>query len=336
MRGADVISILEAAYTEADIASWLDRLAKSMCPSLDLDFGVHAHAFHADRRSNTTRLMYITPSSTPASAARNGHVSRAVHQNWPLVEGVVTLPTTQTYTFAPWAGFMSELVGTTEPILHLVDASGESGVDAFGILGSEPSGEGIAVVAHAATTKRPRATERRLWTMVAVHVAAAYRIVRKRAASVDAVLRADGRVEHAEDPAKTHDARVSLRRAAKAIDRARGRLRHASPREAIELWRGLVNGTWSLVDHVDSDGKRFIFAKRNAPDLRPWRTLSPREQQVLAYAAEGHPHKLIGYELGISESTSARHLASAARKVGARSRVELLQAYRATTFPHDR
>jgi DNA-binding NarL/FixJ family response regulator len=106
-------------------------------------------------------------------------------------------------------------------------------------------------------------------------------------------------------------------------------LRRASAAEVTEAWRGLVEGRWSLVGHVDSDNKRFLFAKRNAPDLRPWHMLTKREQEVLAYAAQGQSHKLIGYALAICESTIARHLTTAARKVGARSRIELLAAYRA-------
>jgi DNA-binding CsgD family transcriptional regulator len=39
----------------------------------------------------------------------------------------------------------------------------------------------------------------------------------------------------------------------------------------------------------------------------------------------GHPNKLIGYSLGLSVSSVATHLASAMRKLGVRSRVELIE-----------
>ncbi len=50
---------------------------------------------------------------------------------------------------------------------------------------------------------------------------------------------------------------------------------------------------------------------------------------MLAYAAEGQSHKMIAYTLGLSISTIGADLARAARKVGARSRLELVTLYRA-------
>jgi DNA-binding NarL/FixJ family response regulator len=75
------------------------------------------------------------------------------------------------------------------------------------------------------------------------------------------------------------------------------------------------------------------LAKRNGPEVRRWRALTARETQVLEYASHGHAHKVIAYELGISSATVGGHLASAAAKVGARSRIELVAAYRAARQP---
>jgi len=83
---------------------------------------------------------------------------------------------------------------------------------------------------------------------------------------------------------------------------------------------------WSLVDRFDSDGRRFLVARRNEPDVRDPRALSPRERQVAAFAALGHSNKLIAYTLGLSASTIATHLAAAMRKLAVRSRVELARA----------
>ena len=63
----------------------------------------------------------------------------------------------------------------------------------------------------------------------------------------DAILTPAGKVEHAEEGAKAREARDALRRGALAVDRARGRMRRESSDEAIEVWRGLVAGRWSLV-----------------------------------------------------------------------------------------
>ena len=53
-------------------------------------------------------------------------------------------------------------------------------------------------------------------------------------------------------------------------------------------------------------------------------TVSDRERVVAEHAALGKSNKLIAYELGIAESTVATHLSAVRRKVGARSRVELI------------
>lgn len=159
--------------------------------------------------------------------------------------------------------------------------------------------------------------DRRL-TAVSVHLRSGQRL-RERVTPEEAVIE-DGRVVHAEGEAR--DAREALRGAARALDRAR--LRGTDPDEALELWQGLVDGRWSLVDRFDSDGRRFLVARRNDDVPAEPRALSPRERSVLAYAARGHSNKLIGYELGISESAAANHVASVLQKLGLPSRAALV------------
>jgi DNA-binding NarL/FixJ family response regulator len=163
---------------------------------------------------------------------------------------------------------------------------------------------------------------------LAVHVAAGLRLRRRlgaaRAPVAGAILEADGRVAHVEDPAaRSVAARASLRKFAQAVDRARGKLRRSDPDAAIQLWEGLAAGRWSLVDRFDSDGRRYIVAHANDPQVASPTKLSERERQVAGYAAMGRSNKLIAYELGLSESTIATHLDSAMIKMGVRSRAEL-------------
>jgi DNA-binding CsgD family transcriptional regulator len=105
-------------------------------------------------------------------------------------------------------------------------------------------------------------------------------------------------------------------------------MRRRDPDEAVELWRGLVAGRWSVVDQFDHDGKRFVVAVPNEPRPRfTGRELTAREAQVTALAARGHSNKLIAYELGLSVSTVGAYLASAARKLGAPTRASLVRAW---------
>jgi hypothetical protein len=170
-----------------------------------------------------------------------------------------------------------------------------------------------------------RAPHRSRWIRVAAHVAAGLRLRRKlhragsshEALEPQAVLTPSGRVEHATGTASMPSARERLRTAALAADRARGPLRRKDPDEALQIWRGLVAGQWSLVDWFDTDGRRYVIAHENAPIAPDPRALTERERQVAGFAALGHSNKLIAYELGLSPSTVGVLLARAKKKVDA-------------------
>ncbi len=91
-----------------------------------------------------------------------------------------------------------------------------------------------------------------------------------------------------------------------------------------------MRGEWTLIDHVDHDGKRFIVVHpHEGPGVVVQvNTLSRRERQVVACAAMGHPNKLIAYDLGVSTGTVATYLRRAASKLGVTSRASLVRRYR--------
>lgn len=57
--------------------------------------------------------------------------------------------------------------------------------------------------------------------------------------------------------------------------------------------------------------------------------LTPREKQVAARVARGWRNRQIGEALGITERTVKKHVASACRKLGAVSRLQLALKLRA-------
>ena len=213
-------------------------------------------------------------------------------------------------------------------------------VDFMSVAATEPATAASAIMhgclvgaplAEVSGVKRPEAVA---WSRVAAHMAAGMRLRRARRSTSpedsDAVLTPGGRIEHAGDDS-TDASLNALKEAARSMQRARGNSRHIDPPGAVEAWKALVSGRWTLLDHFDHDGKRYVVAVRNDPQVPAFEELSAREAQVVAYAAQGHANKLIAYELGIAPSTVAMHLSTAAGKLGARSRVELIRVWRAKT-----
>ncbi|HVW28817.1 MAG TPA: helix-turn-helix transcriptional regulator [Polyangiaceae bacterium] len=88
-----------------------------------------------------------------------------------------------------------------------------------------------------------------------------------------------------------------------------------------------------MVDHFESDGRRYILAQENEPDPRGAADLSSRERQVLANLALGRSSKETAYALGLAHSTVRVLLARAAKKLGASSRRQLIERYRTLAAP---
>jgi DNA-binding CsgD family transcriptional regulator len=112
------------------------------------------------------------------------------------------------------------------------------------------------------------------------------------------------------------------------------RIRQAALNERA-IWWGLVSGRWRLVDQFDAAGRRFVIARgRPRPaSTRALAHLTGRERQACASAAEGRANKVIAAELGVAVSTVGTLLLRATRKLGCRSRAELIRAFRSGEDP---
>jgi DNA-binding CsgD family transcriptional regulator len=195
--------------------------------------------------------------------------------------------------------------------------------DMVGVNGLDPSRHGcMLTIVVRKTPHSPRTGH--VWQRLAAHISAGNRLRTTLAAlsepnfdptqRAEAVLTANGKVEHATGPAESRAAREALRDALVRIDKARSEQDDA--RRSVDLWRGLVAGRWSLVEHFERDGKRFYLAHKNDPELEKDRALTDRERQVLGYAELGYSNKFVSYALGLSSSTVSTLLARARRKMG--------------------
>ena len=160
------------------------------------------------------------------------------------------------------------------------------------------------------------------WSRITSHVSAGFRL-RCALAESEAVFDTHGRELHYAAGAKSH------REALHAAVRARAKAQSQRDEAALEMWKGLVDGRWSLVDHVDTDGKRFVVARPNEPDARDPRALTPRERHVARLLASGCSTKLVAYDLGLSVGAISSHIHAIQRKLGARNRAHLVALLRA-------
>lgn len=99
-----------------------------------------------------------------------------------------------------------------------------------------------------------------------------------------------------------------------------------TPNTALKAWTALVNGQWSLIEHFDTDGKRFLLALENPEPLTTPSKLTAHERAVVACVSLGLSNKATAYRIGLDPATTSRLVTSAARKMGLKDRFEIASA----------
>jgi len=317
------IDLVEAAYrVDLPHDEWSRGLAVAAERQIDYELGTIVMPYRIDEGSKVALTSYYNTSAI-------GELSTILREMLPQLP-----PDYVRQTFARNPSALARTTGSRE--LQAQTAGffkqffSPHGIhDIFIINALDPTGHGVYIGGLLGAPGSLSRRRKSMWSRVAAHVAAGYRLRRALPANDDeseAIVTPGGRIEHASDLAKSAHARELLRDAAIAMDRARTRRQRADDEAATEMWRALIAGRWSLVDRVERDGKRLFIARKNDPALAPHHALTERERQVLGYAVLGHSNKLIGYELGLSPSTIAEYLSTAATKLGLRSRAALIEA----------
>ncbi len=324
-RLPDWVELVERSYRlDGDDDAWLAQLVDVAHPFLDHGLGVVALLYDVNVDGMPLSLRVAARGRLADDPSMLGKMGQGVGPD-----------AVREFLAHPGYSSVSEMKPETVPEQQAKAGPDDDGLrDWVQVNARDPSGVGCLFGAFApdfvSTTRAARAT----WSHVCAHMGAAMRLRRASAslsaradglpALAEAVLEPSGRVAHAEGAATVKSAREALREAARTVSRARDEARREDPRAALEAWRALVSGRWSLVDHFDSDGHRYLVAHKNPPKVRDPRRLTRREQEVLAFLALGSPNKLIGYTLGLSTSRVGTLIGSAARKLGCSSRVELV------------
>jgi DNA-binding CsgD family transcriptional regulator len=327
------IDLIEAAYDlRGSDADWLARLVKTAEPILDRGLGLFGFAFIRPAPGGggaDAVVRYMHTRSLPADFPERFDAARRLIS--PELIAAAAPP--------GYAGTSSQLLdGYPEVARAFLEKLGYA--DLLGVLAVDPNGIGVHMSAPLPRATRLNKRSQERWQMLGAHIASAYRLrlalnesgARSHGDSTglphdaEAVLDANGfHVVDAVGPAKEPTVANLLRYASRAVDRARGELREADPREALETWKALVSGRWSMVDWFDTDGRRFFLAIPNPPDLRDPRGLTEQERQVVTYVLLGDTNKLIAYRIGLSQGRVSVLLKSAMHKLGVHSRTQLVR-----------
>lgn len=318
----ELVRLLEALYDlEHSRDDWFRRVVKAASGAFDRGVGVGMMLY--DVSGETLRVDVLDGVNISAA---NVAFATDVHANPTLVDAIAGAYRNE--VCSTMAEHMRD-VPTLEYMRSRYEAFGVS--DQVMINGANPDGRGCVLYVFSAQRLELDAVERARFTRVAAHLSAAYRLHRRLHAggspgaldAADAILCADGRVEHATSAVDAS----ALRELTHAVGRREwARAQAARPeRGSVAAWKPMVSARWSLVDAYERDGRRYVTARENEPVRGDASALSTRERQVASMAALGHSNKLIAYELGLAHSTVRVLLARAGAKLGAHSRAELVQ-----------
>lgn len=314
--------MVECAYDlQSSKLEWLQRMRGLIAPAIEQDRGVFVAEIEVVGTPYTD--WRARPKTWVDSGSRDYFERVSARLRPELVAPLlVYAPTVDTLL-----GIVQQKVVDPSVMEDVDSATGAA--DIFTLMAWTPGQrQGLAVVAPSSRPCMVPAATLKRWRQVMSHFAAGYRL--RRALEVasnhedappgGAVLDPRGKVLHANGEATSRSALAALSRAARTIDRARGRTRKRA--EALDSWTPLVTGRWSLVDRFDRDGRRFVVAHVNADSQVDPRALSPTERRVARRLARGDSQKVIAYELGVAPSTVGNHVLNMGRKLGTSSQWE--------------
>lgn len=332
----DALSVVEAAYRfDTPTADWLRGVLEAMRPLVDQGFGAWGFVFDGHALING-KLAYQCPTAVGlppdwldgfrATLSLTSRDSQVMYE---------TIFGTPYHTMSEILAAHPELLGAATGAIAIPGV-----MDSLGVSARDTSGTGIFIGAHAGRRMMLDGREKDRLGRMAAHIATAFRLRGRLGAGgatapsleegAEAWIRPDGRMEHATGAATDREHMHALREAAIAADKAARELRYQDADEALLAWEALVAGRWSLVATYEHDGRKLLVAQPNEPaPLGDDPRLTTRERQVAGYLLLGHPQKLIGYELGLSEGTVSTLVSRIRTKLGVESLSDLLLAIEA-------
>ncbi len=316
-----MIEVIETVYQlEGDEQVWLQRVTEALEPSMSGGLGLHAYTYDLA----TASVRFRTSVERRPAFATASVMGLLANTEVPM-SGDVTYGEL-------WKRCCFGSCTQVAPFESHPAARAMGMRDMLALNAIDESGIGVFVGAPLSDRRTVSTGEARAWMRVTSHMTTALRLRRRLRATPVAVLSPTGRLEHAEHGARLAPDREALRDAVLRIERARGSLRD-DPEAATKLWRPLTKERYTLIDRFEADGRRYVVAF----DDRPAATLdvlTHREREVLAAIAEGKSSKQVAFSLGLSDSTVRVLLARATKRLGLRTREDLVAFYRAEATLH--
>lgn len=318
MKPKDWVALIEAAYNlEQTEELWLKQVLDQAAPLFDRGFWPTTWTY--DVTPTTIQLREI---ATKGPAKAKSFIHESLKSPAHIVDFVYRhgLPIdAMSDWFVEW------------PELREYVRRGTGGIvrDALAIKAPTGQGRGLGLTNLAMKKITPTALELKRWPFMTSHLAAGLRLrglterLSLNTAPVEGIFDPSGKMLEAREHATQASSRDTLRDAVRRIDQLRTRAGRSDPDEAMMQWEGLVDGRWSLVDHFDSDQRRFVVAIRNDPAFPDPRGLTLRERQVAEFIGLGQSTKQISYTLGVSQSAVSNCTARAQHKLGMSSLPEL-------------
>ena len=327
-RDRTISSILEMSYRiDLPMTEWLRRLGESVLNLIGGGDGLVAFGFDAARDDAPVGLDPLCLLGDAPPKLLDG--SRAFHQKMSGSTYRLLFPDRRRQSIScPVTHHLKTLGLQPGAFPPLVDLLSRLGVSELWSLWAVVDGiEGLGFVQPMPSSRRDSPWPREWWEELGAHFAAGYRARRalEGASPLDAadgVFRPDGTPVRVKEPHREH--LDTWRRILRAVDRARAAEFRNADGAILDIWRGIIDGRWSLFDEVDTDGKRYmILVETGAPPAGRRGRLSPRELQVCLRAARGLTNKEIAFDLGLSLSSVATHLRRGLSKLGITGRSEL-------------
>ncbi|MBX3192404.1 MAG: helix-turn-helix transcriptional regulator [Labilithrix sp.] len=319
IRALSAIDVVESAYRlDGAETEWLDRVVACARPDLDTGLGVYAFTSAGDAPNIQSSPVFVQHGLDGGFAQLLADLdSRGAGPAYDRLRARLI----SCGGLEQFFGARSDVVVTYRSLMKP-----QSIDDGFFVFAQDDEGTVVNLAAPSRRTVTPPPRVRGIWAKVGLHLAAALRLRRKLAHDTvrDALLDPSGTMHDAgvsvkDDPT----ARDVLSRAVRAMEQARSTKMRAEPEHALQLWRGLVAGEWSLVEHWESDGRRYLAAYRNRSELRDPRALNPTERSLLKYVALGATNKQIAYALGLPTGTVSSSIMQILRKLRLSRRVDL-------------